>query len=198
MNKYVVAVFSAVLCTGFVGCNSDKTPVPFKAKVAGIQVAFPIKAGKLMKDGYTLASRFGSQYRDTTASTLVAWLTNEYEGGDDILKGLPDPRSAYGVNIYLKHKGYRLDSVRTALEQQFGKQFEPVQTTHLRGLWSIDKAGYKLVINPSTTLFLRRATDFQGDPWGQYDTLRIAIGYNLSEEQQDHFAINAVRIEEDD
>ncbi len=198
MNKYPTIFFSILFCIAFIGCRSDKAPVPFKANIAGIQVAFPVKVSKLIKDGYTLNRELGSQYIDSTGSTFVAWLTDVYGAGDDVLKGLPDPRSAYGVNIYLKHKGYRLDSVRTALEQQFGKQFEPVQTTHLRAVWPIDQAGYKLVLNPSTTLFLRRATDCQGDHWGQYDTLRIAIGHNLSEEQQDHFAINAVRIEEDD
>lgn len=157
-----------------------------------------MSARRLIEKGYLIDRKLGSQYVNFTETTKEAWLMDVYEGNDELLHGLPDARSAYGVNIYIMHKGYQLAAVRTALEKQFGKSFERVLTTHRPTIWPVNLTGYKLVLNPSTTLFLRRATSGQGDPYYQYDTLRIAIGYNLSEEQQEYFAISADGIADDD
>ena len=186
-NLLIVGLISAY------GCTSQ----PFSATIAGQHVQFPINADQLKQEGYAL-NKWQSQYVDSTESVRVGWLMSEGSIASDSVYGLADHRTAFAVNLYLKNAGSKLDSVRSALERQFTKQFKPVELVETTSEHSLKPWGERMDINDDVVLFIRPATAGQGDHWPADNTVRIALCYKLSADEQERFAVSEQRIKKDD
>ncbi|UFH56091.1 hypothetical protein [Spirosoma sp. KNUC1025] len=114
-------------------------------------------------------------------------------------KGNQDPgNEPYGVVILLKGKGYQLDSVKAALEVQFKKRLNPLTINKLEG--NFDKISppiYACHINGDAIVLLTKAANHRGDSWSEYNSLRISIGYNLTKEEEELFAVTSGGIDGD-
>ncbi len=175
------------------GCTSQ----PFSATIAGQHVQFPINADQLRRKGYAL-NKWQSQYVDSTESIRVGWLMGDGSVASDSIYGLADHRTAFGVNLYLKHAGDKLDSIRSALEKQFDKQFRPVELVKISSEQLPRPWGERMDINDDIVLFIRPATADQGDHWSADNTVRIALCYKLSTDEEERFALSEQQIKKDD
>ena len=173
-----------------VSCQQKLTP--FKTIIAGHTIQFPKVAKQLTNSGYTTNDKI--IYVDSTDNLKIEWLFNLYESGEDTIYKLPDRRQAYGVNIYLKNKADRLDSVKAALERKYKQQLLPMTITETSDERHYIPAGYSCQIGPDAVLFLRKTSSPQGDSWHQFNSLRIAIGYGLSKAEQERFATSRGQI----
>ncbi|GAB4031397.1 hypothetical protein [Spirosoma jeollabukense] len=156
----------------------------FSTTIEGYSIAFP----KLAKQLPQYSTKDAIVYVDSTPRSRIEWLFNPYEFGKDTLYKIPDRRQAYGVNIYLKNKGNQLDSVKAALEVKYKHPLIPMDITATEDEPHFGPSGYYCELNSNAVLFLRRASCSQGDSWCQYNSLRIAIGYNLSKAERERFA----------
>jgi hypothetical protein len=190
MMRIPACVFVIAYVLG--SCHSEKAANPFTATLAGHAIHFPINASELDTTKYRLTHILGSKYIDSSATVKVEWLFDIRE--KDIALGIADKRQAYGVNIYLKYKGSQIDSVKKALEKQFGKPMVPVQIVKIKEEYFDKNLGFTCQLNPGTTLFLRKAMRRQGDTWGQFNSLRIGIGYNLKKDQLERLAVTDSKI----
>lgn len=169
-------------------------PNPIHTELAGYTIQFPITVAELQKEylnGYTLGY---SKFIDSTQSTRAEWQFNAWGSG-----GNHDPKNeSYGIIIYLKNKDNQLDSVKTALEQQYKQSLQPLTFEKLQGDFTkIDPPLYACHINEETILILTKAVSYRGDSWSQYNSLRISIGYNLSKKEEELFALTSGGIHED-
>ena len=108
--------------TLFAGCRHE--PQPFQATLAEYSIEFPITSSEL-RNRYSNAEETLLVFlKDTTQDVRVVW---RFENS------IRDPRSQpYGVLITLKNKGYKVDSIRRALETQYAQSFEPlIRPEHL-------------------------------------------------------------------
>ncbi|MVM31855.1 hypothetical protein GO755_17535 [Spirosoma sp. HMF4905] len=174
--------------------SCQQEPAPFETILAGYTIQFPKVAKQLIHSGYTTKDKI--IYVDSTRKLKIEWLFNPYEFGEDTIYKLPDRRQAYGINIYLKNKGDRLDSVKAALERQYKQPMLPMTITKTKdeSHWRYGSAGYYCQIGSDAVLFLRTTSSPQGDPWHQFNSLRIAIGYGLSKAEQERFATTSGRV----
>ena len=170
----------------------EKEPVSFSTFLANVPIRFPVKAYELDSTKYHLPYFRSNKYVDSSENVKIEWLIDERSG--DHLRNKIDNRTIYGVNIYLKNKGSQIDSVKSALEKQFGKKLNPVTIEETKDEQFSTNFGYSCQLNQNTTLFLRNATCEQGDSWCQYNSLRIGIGYNLRTDQLERLATTDSKI----
>ena len=136
---------------------------------------------------------------DSTQESRIDWLFNMHEFGEDTIYKVPDRRQAYGVSIYLKNKGNQLDSVKTALEKQFGRNLLLLNVTRLGKYepYQPNPPVYICHLNANTILALSKASSYRGEPWSQYNSVKISIGYGLDATEEERFAVKGGYIHED-
>ncbi|GAB2559578.1 hypothetical protein GCM10027190_06760 [Spirosoma areae] len=127
------------------------------------------------------------KFIDSSQSIMAEWWFDTWENN----MGNHDPKSQpHGVVIFLKDKGNQLDSVKTALEQQYKQSLEPLEIHKLKGDFTkINPPIYVCHINEGTILVLTKGATYRDDPWSQKNSLRISIGYNLSQKNEEFFAL---------
>ena len=175
-----------------IGCTTENKTQSFTTDLADHEIRFPLVGNELDSTIYHLTYFRSNKYVDSSENVKIEWLIDERSG--DHLRNKIDNRTIYGVNIYLKNKGSQIDSVKSAIEKQFGKKMEPVTIDETKDELFTNNFGYSCQLNQNTTLFLRKATCNQGDSWCKYNSLRIGIGYNLKKDQLERLAVTDSKI----
>ena len=168
--------------------------MPILVKVAGYTIQFPNTLAELEKE-YPNGHRVDyNKFIDSNQTNRVEWQFNVWGSNRN-----HDPRNnPYGIVIYLKNKGDRLDSVKTALEQQYNQVLQPFIFQKLQGDFTkIDPPIYTCHIERGTILVLTKAVSYRRDSWSQYNSLRVSIGYNLTKKEEELFALTSGSIHED-
>ena len=177
-----ILVLSATMYVLLGGCKPDSV----HTEVAGYGIRFPITMAELQKQYPNGYKSFSHKFIDSTQSVRTEWWFDTRGNS-----GNRDSRSQpYGVSIFLKNKGNRLDSVKTTLEQQYKQSLKPLTLHELEeGLTPVSPPVYVCHINKETILVLRKAAKYRGDSWSEYNSLRISIGYNLNKKEEEFFTL---------
>lgn len=138
---------------------------------------------------------WSNRFIDSNQTIRIEWWSEDWGGS-----GNRDPKNQpYGVGIFLKNKGNQFDSVKTALEKQYGRNLLLLNVTRLGKYepYQPIPAVYTCRLNKNTILALSKASRHRGDPWSQYNSVRISIGYNLDATEEERFAVRDGRIHKD-
>ena len=168
--------------TLFASCRHE--PQPFQASLAGYSIQFP-STSKELRNKYPNATESLLIYlRDTTQDVRVAW---RFENSVRDAQSQP-----YGVLITLKNKGYKMDSIRTALETQYGKSFKPLTRPQF-----LDKYEYYeqdpslgvMQINDDVQLSINRRKVWPQGGYKFTNDVVVSICYNLDATERERFAM---------
>lgn len=189
--KKICLLLSGVTNVLLFGCQ----PEPIHTELAGYTIEFPVTIAELQRQylhGYKFMDH---KFIDSTQSIRAEWQFNVWGSS-----GNHDPKNEpYGVVIYLKNKGNQLDSVKTALETQYKQSLKPLIIDKLEGNFTkINPPIYVCHIGKETILVLTKAINYRGDPWSEYNSLRISLGYNLTKKEEELFALTSGGIHKDE
>jgi len=210
-NQSMRKLFFAFLLLA--SCAEKKQVVhalPFHVSLAGQDVSFPITVGQVLKTKH-------AQYLDTgqcTDSTLAIrtiwnydWHTIDWDSVG--IRNIPIQAPIYGVSFYLKSKAQAIDSVRQAIEKQFGIRMKPLQIEHLdpdkEFVFPFASPVYIGIPSRGVQISLRQASCSHGDyPYecgpntlfrpptpddNPEKNLRLAVSFGLTPIEEERFAL---------
>ncbi|WP_461094335.1 hypothetical protein [Spirosoma gilvum] len=164
-----------------------------QTELAGYKLKFPNTIAELAKE-YPNGQLSGyHKFIDSSQSAKAEWQFDSWSGSYDEDRRI----HPYGVIISLKNKADQLDSLKTNLERQYNQPFT-LFTLKSAGKenYNLDPPIYSCQIAKGTILLLSKAVSDRGDSWSQYNSLRISVGYNLTEREEEMFALKSGEIHE--
>ncbi|WP_420147976.1 hypothetical protein [Spirosoma sp.] len=180
-----ILLLSSLLCLLLGSCE----PEPFQINLAGYSIQFPTTLGELQSLHPRGHKKYRSIFVDSSQAVKIEWWFDIWSN-----TGNQDPKNKpHGIVMFLKNKDPQFDSVKTALEQRFKQRLKPLVFTKLNGDFSRVKPIYVCHINKDVFLVLTKSDSFRSEP----NSLRIAIGYNLTRKEEETFALLGGKIYSD-
>jgi hypothetical protein len=180
-------MISRIICCLFIltligGCG--RPPQPFQLTLEGHEVQFP-----------TTASALCAAHPDIEES-LLGFMTKTYPESRfqwRFRHSIKDPKSQpHGVLITLINKADRMDSLRTFFENKYHLPFEPWKEPKHLGKYEYyepDSTLRIMQVNDDVQLAISRRKIWPHSGYQYTDDVIISISYDLSETEQERFAV---------
>ncbi|RIV23550.1 hypothetical protein DYU11_11220 [Fibrisoma montanum] len=186
-QDYYIIMFSRIvhtLCALLLiyGCRSQAEP--FETKLAGYTINLPVTSGEIRAKYPNAKESLFVYLTETTSDMDVEWRFNQ---------SIYNPKSqAYAIIVTLRNKAHQMDSIRTALEAQYKKPFEPLLTPKHLGKYEYyekDSTLGVLQVNEHVQLSIHRRKIWPLSGYQYTKDVVVSICYGLTDEQKERFAM---------